>query len=94
MQITISPKTAEFVNFLTQTGRVSSPEAAVEEAFRLFEEKDPWFNDLREKIEEGTKAIKDGQFSTFDEVSLKVFFQEIMVEGRQKLAKKLALTNS
>ncbi len=93
MDITLSPRLERFVAFLVEAGRVSSADAALEEAFRAFEDNDPWFLNLRSKIDEGARAIESGHATTCDAASLKQLFEEIKLEGRRRLEKNQALAS-
>lgn len=93
MDITLSSRLERFVSFLVETGRVTSADAAIEEAFHAFERTDPWFLSLRAKIDEGAKAIESGRSSVTDAASLKQFFEDIKTEGRRKIEKNQALAS-
>lgn len=82
MTTEFSPRTEELIQELLSDGTYGSRAAVLEDALELLRER----RELLRHIDEGVRQLRDGQYTDYDEDSLRELFGRIKAEGRQKLA--------
>lgn len=63
MHIQIKPEQEQFIQAQIATGRFTSADDVINEAFKLLEERQIRLEELRQKITVGTKQIQQGRFT-------------------------------
>lgn len=63
MYIQIKPELEQFIQAQLASGRFSSAEDVINEAFKLLQEREQRIEELRQKIAVGTEQIANGQVS-------------------------------
>lgn len=82
MTLTISPERKAFVKSVVDNGTYCDESAVVEEALRLLERQEAF----RREVEIGTRQLENGEYTDYDDESLRARFEQIRREGRAKLA--------
>jgi len=85
MTVEIPPEYRQFVEAVIARGGFQSEVEVVSEALHLLEERDRHMDALRRDIQVGLDDLERGDYSEYDDDSLKAFFQEVKAEGRQTL---------
>jgi antitoxin ParD1/3/4 len=66
------------------TGKYPSENDFLLEAVRLLAERDRRLEELRREIQIGRDQIDRGEYTDYDEVSLRKYFDELQERGRQR----------
>jgi antitoxin ParD1/3/4 len=72
-----------FVKTAVESGQFQSEEQVVGEALRLLAERDRRREEFRREVQIGTDQLERGEYTDFDDESLKEFFEQIKAEGRE-----------
>ena len=92
MNVSLTPKLEELIHQKVSSGLYNSASEVVREALRLLEEQDRLremrLEELRKEIALGIEQIDRGQYTVFDEDSLKNLLEEVRTKGREKLAQR------
>jgi putative addiction module CopG family antidote len=80
MSIVLPPDLEEFVKHRVSGGDYPSDAEVIREAFRLLERRE----ELLRHIDEGTRQLANGQFTEYDDVSLKQFIDDVKLRGQQR----------
>ena len=88
MAIELSPDTERQIQELVQSGRFESAEQAVRRSVEHLREHDRWIDelanrdDIKQQVEEGLQALKDGRYTVYDSAGLLELAEQIKREGR------------
>jgi antitoxin ParD1/3/4 len=85
MTVEIPSEFQPFVEGIIAQGNYADESQVVGEALRLLRERDRRLDELRKEVRIGTEQLDRGEFTDYDDESLKDFFAEIKVEGRRSL---------
>src|SRR6266852_3642394 len=92
MNVSLTPELERLVTEKVESGMYTSASEVIREALRLLKERDELrqtrLAELRREIQVGLDQLEQGQYSTYDEQSLKTLVQEVRTEGRNKRARK------
>jgi antitoxin ParD1/3/4 len=92
MNISLTPQLEEFIRRKVNSGLYHSASEVVREALRLLEERDRLremrLKILRKEIQEGIDQIEHGEYTEYDEQTLRDFFEGIRMEGSKRLEAK------
>ncbi|MFO0807926.1 MAG: hypothetical protein U0746_04820 [Gemmataceae bacterium] len=101
MPITLSPETIRRIEDAVNSGRFSSADAAVSNAFDALNDReadqrralgraelDP--AEVRRLVAEGVAALDRGDYTEFDDASLRAFFEQIKRDGQARLGRSQA----
>jgi antitoxin ParD1/3/4 len=92
MNVSLTPELERLVTEKVESGMYTSASEVIREALRLLKERDELrqtrLAELRREIQVGLDQLEQGQYSTYDEPSLKALVQEVRTEGREKRARK------
>lgn len=80
----LSPELQQFVQQGLATGKYHSENDFLLEAVRLLAERDRRLEELRREIQIGRDQIDRGEYTDYDEVSLREYFDELQERGRQR----------
>ncbi len=94
MTVEIPPEHEQFVKAVLARGEFQTEGQVISEALRLLEERDRRLEQLRRDIKVGLDQLDRGEFTDYDEQSLKAFFEQIKVEGRKASARAKAADES
>ncbi len=72
-----------FVKTIIDLGQFQTEEQVVGEALRLLAERDQRLAEFRREVQIGLDQLDRGEYTEYDEESLKEFFEQIKAEGRQ-----------
>jgi putative addiction module CopG family antidote len=75
-----------FVKTVIDRGQFQTEEQVVGEALRLLAERDRRLEEFRREIQVGLDQFYRGEYTEYDEESLKEFFEQVKAEGRQSLS--------
>jgi len=75
-----------FVKNVIDRGQFRTEEQVVGEALRLLAERDQRLEEFRREIQIGLDQLDRGEYTEYDEESLKEFFEQVKAEGRQSLS--------
>jgi putative addiction module CopG family antidote len=75
-----------FVKTVIDRGQFQTEEQVVGEALRLLAERDRRLEEFRREIQVGLDQLYRGEYTEYDEESLKEFFEQVKAEGRQSLS--------
>lgn len=92
MNVSLTPELETLVHDKVESGLYTSASEVVREALRLLRERDQIqqqrLAELKREIAIGLEQLDRGESTTYDDQSLKDFFDEIKVQGRQRLAER------
>jgi len=92
MNVSLTPELETLVHDKVESGLYTSASEVVREALRLLRERDQIqqqrLAELKREIAIGLEQLDRGESTTYDDQSLKDFFEGIKVQGRQRLAER------
>ncbi|HEU5116328.1 MAG TPA: type II toxin-antitoxin system ParD family antitoxin, partial [Isosphaeraceae bacterium] len=86
MDVSLTPQLEQFIERKVRSGRYHSPSEVVQEALRLFEEKDRTREALRQELQVGDAEIERGEVLSSDEVFADLERQQQELEPRPRPA--------
>jgi len=84
MSDSFSPELQQLVSQELATGRYNSENELLLEAVRVLAERDQRREELRQQIQVGRDQLDRGEYTEYDEVSLRQYFDELQERGRQR----------
>lgn len=84
MSCSVPPEIEQYVQQVVASGRYDSAEDVVRAAFRLLQEQERRWESLRADIQSGFGELERGEGIEMDEATLREFFDDIQVRGRQR----------
>lgn len=92
MNVSLTPELETLVHDKVESGLYTSASEVVREALRLLRERDQIQHqrlaELRREIAVGLEQLDRGESTTYNDKTLKEFFDEIKTKGRQLLAER------
>jgi antitoxin ParD1/3/4 len=79
-----SPDLEQLVVQQLATGRFDSENEVLLEAMRLLAARERKIEDLRREIQIGRDQLDRGEYTEYDEVSLREYFDELQEQGRRR----------
>ncbi|NQU26177.1 MAG: hypothetical protein HQ567_33235 [Candidatus Nealsonbacteria bacterium] len=76
----LSPDNEQFIQQAVELGTFHSREEALDQAVELLRKRAA----LLRHIDEGTRQLREGEYTDYDDEGLKEFFEEVKVQGRQR----------
>src|SRR5437660_2840589 len=90
MNVTLPPELKQFVSRKVESGQYPCESEVILEGLRLLRERDELdrirLEALRKEIAIGIEQIERGEYTEYDEVSLKRLIEQVQARGRHKLA--------
>jgi putative addiction module CopG family antidote len=83
MTVEIPLEYQAFVKTVIESGEFQSEEQVVGESLRLLAERDRSREEFRRAVQVGLDQLDRGEYTEYDDESLKDFFEQIKAEGRQ-----------
>jgi antitoxin ParD1/3/4 len=83
MSTSFSPELEELVRQELASGKYASENELLVEAVRLLAERDRRRDELRQQLQIGRNQLDRGEFTEYDDSSLRQFFDELQEQGRQ-----------
>jgi len=80
MSSTLSPENEQFIEQAVACGIFLDRGQALDVAVDLLRRR----QELLDHIDEGTRQLRSGQYTEYDEAGLRQFFDEIIAEGMQR----------
>ncbi len=80
MSTDLSPENEQFIQHAIQCGTFQDRVEALDRAVELLRKRQA----LLEHIDEGTRQLRSGEYTEYDDEGLKKFFDEIKAEGRKR----------
>lgn len=84
MSESLSPEVQQVVQQELAAGRYGSENEVLLEAVRLLAERNRRREELRREIQIGRDQLDRGEYTEYDEVSLRKYFDELQRRGRQR----------
>lgn len=81
---TFSPELRRLVHEAFATGHYASEDDLLIEAVRLLNERNRRLEELRRQLEIGRDQLDRGEYTEYDEVSLRAFFDDLQQRGQQR----------
>jgi antitoxin ParD1/3/4 len=92
MNVTLPPELEQFISRKIESGQYLCESEVILEGLRLLRDRDELdrirLEALRKEIAIGIEQIERGEYTEYDEVSLKEMFEQIKARGRQRLAEQ------
>ena len=92
MNVTLPPELEQFVSQKVESGQYLCESEVILEALRLLRERDELdrirLEALRKEIAIGIEQLERGEYTEYDEVSLKAMFEQLRSKARQKLTEQ------
>jgi antitoxin ParD1/3/4 len=85
MTVEIPPEYRPFVQAVIARGGFQTEAEVVGEALRLLQERDRHVDALRREVQLGLDDLERGDYTEYDDESLRQFFEQVKAEGRQAL---------
>ena len=76
----LSPDNEQFIQEAVELGTFHSREEALDQAVELLRKRAA----LLRHIDEGTRQLREGEYTDYDDDGLREFFEEVKVQGRQR----------
>ena len=86
MEVQFTREHEAFIARSVESGRFSSPDAAVREAVELLARREAELQGTREFVREGLTDLETGEYEEFDDNNLHELFDGVIGRGRQRLA--------
>jgi putative addiction module CopG family antidote len=86
MEVQFTREHEAFIIRSVESGRFSSPEAAVREAVELLARSETELQGTREFVREGLTDLETGQYEEFGDDNLHELFDGVISRGRERLA--------
>ena len=83
MTVEIPVNYQAFVKAVIDRGQFQTEEQVVGEALRLLAERDRRLEEFRREVQIGLDQLDRGEYTEYDDESLKELFEQIKAEGRQ-----------
>jgi len=80
MSSNLSPENEQFIQHAVECGVFEDRAQALDRAVELLRRR----QELLEHIDEGTRQLRAGQYTEYDEEGLRESFEEIKAEGRRR----------
>lgn len=81
---TFSPELRRLVHEAFATGQYASEDDLLIVAVRLLNERNRRLEELRRQLEIGRDQLDRGEYTEYDEVSLRAFFDDLQQRGQQR----------
>jgi antitoxin ParD1/3/4 len=85
MTVQIPVDFESFVQSIIARGSFQTETQVVGEALRLLQERERRLEELRAEVQIGLNQLQRGEFTDYDEDSLRGFFEEVKSEGQKQL---------
>jgi antitoxin ParD1/3/4 len=86
MNISLTPELEQLVNDKVKTGMYQTASEVIREGLRLLKERDQRLEALRHDIRAGFDAVERGEFTDYDEGTVKELADRVKARGRKRLA--------
>jgi antitoxin ParD1/3/4 len=86
MNISLTPELEQLVNDKVKTGMYQTASEVIREGLRLLKERDQRVDALRRDIHAGFDAVERGEFTDYDEGTVKHLADRVKARGRKRLA--------
>lgn len=91
MEVRLTPDQEAFVRQAIESGRLRRPEDAVEEALRLWEERERKRAEFLATLDEAKASLARGEGRVITQESARELAEEVKQRGRQRLAAEPSL---
>ncbi len=81
---TFSPELRRLVHEELTTGRYASEDDLLIQAVRLLSQRNQRLEDLRRELQIGRDQLDCGQYTDYDEASIRAFFDELQQRGQDR----------
>ena len=92
MNVSLTPELEELVNKKVKNGMYHTASEVIREGLRLLKEQDEIkehrLNQLCKEVDIGIQQIENGRYTDYDVDNLQPLADEIIAEGRKRLAKR------
>ena len=90
MNVSLTPELEKLVNDRVSSGMYQTASEVIREALRALQQRDQLrereLQAVREKIHRGLEQLEHGEFTEYDEATVKNLAEEVKAQGRQRLA--------
>ena len=88
MNISLTPELEQLVRDKVKTGLYQTASEVIREGLRLLRERDQRVEALRRDVGAGFEAVERGEFTAYDESSIKKLADRVKSRGRKRLAEE------
>ncbi|MFN0172307.1 MAG: type II toxin-antitoxin system ParD family antitoxin [Bryobacteraceae bacterium] len=88
MNVSLTPELEKLVNKKVATGLYQTASEVVREGLRLLKQRDEDHAQLREDIRAGFEAVDRGEFTDYDQKSVRALAAQVKARGRKRLAEE------
>ena len=85
MNISLTPELEQLVSDKVKTGLYQTASEVIREGLRLLNERDQRLQALRRDVRAGFEAVERGDFTEYDESSIRELSNRVQARGRQRL---------
>ena len=85
MNISLTPELEQLVRDKVKTGLYQTASEVIREGLRLLNERDQRLQALRRDVRAGFEAVERGDFTEYDESSIRELSNRVQARGRQRL---------
>ena len=90
MNVSLTPELEKLVNDRVSSGMYQTASEVIREALRALQQRyqlrERELQAVREKIHRGLEQLEHGEFTEYDEATVKNLAEEVKAQGRQRLA--------
>jgi antitoxin ParD1/3/4 len=94
VNISLTPELAQLVNDKVSAGMYQTASEVIREGLRLLKERDQRVEALRRDIRAGFDAVDKGEFTDYEESSIKDLSDRVKARGRQRLVEEQTKTST
>ena len=80
MSSDLSPENEQFIQHAVECGTFEDRAQALDQAVELLRRR----QELLKHIDEGTRQLRSGQYTEYDQEGLREFFEDVKAEGRKR----------
>ena len=94
MNVSLTPELEQFVSDKVKTGMYQTASEVIREGLRLVRERDQRMEALRRDVRAGFEAVERGEFTEYDEGSVKELSDRVKARWRQPLVEEERKTDA
>jgi antitoxin ParD1/3/4 len=88
MNVSLTPELEQLVNEKVKTGMYQTASEVIREGLRLLKERDQRLEALRRDIRAGFEAVERGEYTDYDEGSVRKLAQRVKARGQKRLVEE------
>ena len=88
MNVSLTPELEQLVTDKVKSGMYQTASEVIREGLRLLKERDQQLDALRRDVRAGFEAVDRGEYTDYDEGTVKKLAERVKARGRRRLAEE------